>query len=88
VKEAIPLDEQSDFVAMPMRSSVVAPTMNPEAEEWDEEVVEELQFDSTKLSKAAMSILEDLGVSGDDDDEEEDEEDLTDDGPSLWNRNG
>ncbi|MEH6404435.1 MAG: MFS transporter [Sneathiella sp.] len=85
-KRAMPLDEQSDFVAMPMRSSVVAPTMNPEAEEWDEDVVEDVHFDATKLSKAAMSILEDLGVSGDDDDDE-DEDDLTDDGPSLWNKN-
>jgi len=32
-----PLEDQGDFVAMPMRSGAMAATLNPEAEEWDEE---------------------------------------------------
>lgn len=85
-KQAMPLDAQHDFVAMPMRSSVVAATMNPETEEYEEEGIEDVAFDPTKLSKAAMSILEDLGVSGDEDEDDE-ESDLMDDGPSLWKKN-
>lgn len=83
-KVAMPLDEQGDFVAMPMRSGTIAATMNPETEEWEEEVVEEAVPIPFGLSKAQLSIMEDFFDSDDDDDESE----LMDDGPSLWNRNG
>ncbi len=90
-KVAMPLDEQGDFVAMPMRSGPIAATMNPETEEWEEE--EEIGTDPIDqiipipfgLSKAQIAILADLAEGDDDDDEDSD---LTDDGPSLWNRNG
>lgn len=85
IKEAMPLEDQGDFVAMPMRSGTVAATMNPETEEWEEEdTIDETLAHPFYLSRASMSILADF----DDDDEDEDGNDLTDDGPSLWNRNG
>ncbi len=82
-KRAMPLEEQGDFVAMPIRSGTVAPTMNPETEEWEEEPEEEVSH-PFYLSKASMTILEDF----DEDEEDEDGNSLMDDGPSLWNRNG
>ncbi|GLQ07022.1 MFS transporter [Sneathiella chinensis] len=87
MSEPTPLEDQNDFVAMPVRSGPIAATMNPEAEEWDEEPDLEPEPNTwfTGLSKASMSILED---SGDDDDEEAMHGDLTDDGPALWGRNG
>ncbi len=82
-REAVPEEDQNDFVAMPVRSGVVAVGLNPEAEwEGDEETeggASETPHQS--LTKASMAILEDLS----DDDEEEE---LMDDGPSIWNRNG
>lgn len=82
-KVAVPLEDQGDFVAMPMRSGTIAPTMNPETEEWEEEFVEEIVPIPFGLSKAQLSIMEDFDQHDDDD-----ENDLMDDGPSLWNRNG
>lgn len=82
IKKATPLEEQGDFVAMPIRSGVVAATMNPETEEWEEETDEKEITHPFYISRASMSILEDF------EDEEDEDQDLTDDGPSLWNRNG
>ncbi|MBL4907401.1 MAG: MFS transporter [Sneathiella sp.] len=84
ITDAVPLEDQGDFVAMPMRSGTIAATMNPETEEWEETVEEVVPILPFGLSKAQLSILADL-TDGDDDDEEND---LMDDGPSLWNRNG
>jgi len=81
MRPSIPLDDQVDFVAMPVRSGLVAVSMNPESEEWDEEDTDE-NLTPSKMSKASMEIMAD---SDDDDDEEEDP---MDDGPTLWNRNG
>ncbi|MBE7637132.1 MFS transporter [Sneathiella sp. P13V-1] len=80
-RQAVPEEDQNDFVAMPVRSGVVAVGLNPEAE-WEGEE-EELSSEAGEgsLTKASMAILEDLS---DDDDEDE----LMDDGPSIWNRNG
>ncbi len=83
IKRAMPLEEHGDFVAMPIRSGTVAPTMNPETEEWAEESEEEVSH-PFYLSKASMTILEDF----DEEEEDEDGNSLMDDGPSLWNRNG
>jgi len=97
--EAIPDEDQNDFVAMPVRSGVVAVGLNPEAE-WEGDVegeeekepepavpydeVEQRPAESYRtLTKASMSIMEDL--SNEDD---EDEDGIMDDGPSIWNRNG
>ena len=80
-RQAVPEEDQNEFVAMPVRSGVVAVGLNPEAE-WDgEEEVHSSESGQGSLTKASMAILEDL--SDDDDDEE-----LMDDGPSIWNRNG
>ncbi|MBO6826282.1 MAG: MFS transporter, partial [Sneathiella sp.] len=90
---AVPDADQNDFVAMPVRSGVVAVGMNPEAE-WEEEEeaepavpyedVEQRPAEEYRtLTKASMSIMEDLSNEDDDD-----EEGLMDDGPSIWNRNG
>ncbi|OUR78034.1 hypothetical protein A9Q83_08570 [Alphaproteobacteria bacterium 46_93_T64] len=86
IREAIPVEDQIDFVAMPVRSGYVAVNMNPESEEYDEE--EEPQAEEFKpqdlyhVSKAFMSLMED------NDQDDEDEDGLMDDGPTLWNRNG
>lgn len=91
--EAVPDVDQNDFVAMPVRSGVVAVGLNPEAE-WEEEEeaepavpyedVEQRPAEEYRtLTKASMSIMEDL--SNEDD---EDEDELMDDGPSIWSRNG
>ena len=81
MRPSVPLDDQVDFVAMPVRSGLVAVSMNPESEEWDEEETEESTA-ASKMSKASMEIMADS--DGDDDEEE----DPMDDGPTLWNRNG
>ncbi|WP_169569055.1 MFS transporter [Sneathiella limimaris] len=84
VKEAVPLDDQNDFVAMPVRSGMVAVTLNPESEEWDEEEPDETS--PPKMSKASIGIMADRE---DEDEEEEDEEQSPlNDGPTPWNRNG
>lgn len=87
IRQAIPVEEQVDFVAMPVRSGYVAVNMNPESEEWEEE--EEPKAEEFKpqdlyhVSKAFMSLMDD-----DHSDDDDDEEGLMDDGPTLWNRNG
>jgi MFS family permease len=80
VRDAAPLEDQSDFVAMPVRSGLIAVNMNPEAD-WDESEDED-NGTYRMLSKASMAILAEYG------DDDDDEDDLMDDGPSLWNRNG
>lgn len=82
MRPSVPIDDQVDFVAMPVRSGLVAVNMNPESEEWDEEETDE-SLAASKLSKAAMEIMADS-----DDDDDDEEEDPMDDGPTLWNRNG
>lgn len=82
MRPSVPIDDQVDFVAMPVRSGLVAVNMNPESEEWDEEETGE-SLAASKLSKAAMEIMADS-----DDDDDDEEEDPMDDGPTLWNRNG
>ena len=81
MRPSVSLDDQVDFVAMPVRSGLVAVNMNPEAEEWDEEETDDTQA-KPKMSKASMEIM------ADSESEEEEEEDPMDDGPTLWNRNG
>ncbi|WP_323373286.1 MFS transporter [Sneathiella aquimaris] len=92
IKESVPVDEQVEFVAMPIRSGTMVPVMNPESEEWIEDEPIDFEHYENKdithpffLSKASMSIMEDYV---EDDDEDDETGSIMDDGPSLWNRNG
>lgn len=79
--QSVPLRDQGEFVAMPVRSGVVAVNMNPESEEWDEDDEADANA-SPRMSKASMSIMEETSEDDDDDD------DPMEDGPTIWNRNG
>lgn len=48
---ATPLEDQGDFVAMPMRSGLAAAAMNPETEEWEEAPEEEEPVLSEQLEE-------------------------------------
>ncbi|PHQ71673.1 MAG: MFS transporter [Sneathiella sp.] len=65
IAKATPLEDQGDFVAMPMRSGTLAATLNPETEDWVEE--EELPLSEDESNEEMVDILDDGPALGGDD---------------------
>ncbi|MCR9213489.1 MAG: MFS transporter [Proteobacteria bacterium] len=71
--QATPLEEQGDFVAMPMRSGTAVVAMHPETEEWVEEELAEQEKEAEREAEKEAEAMSDA----------EEEIDLKDDGPAI-----
>lgn len=69
-RSAVPIEDQGDYIGVPVESSTMVVAMTPEGEEWYEEVIAEAEAEAESTNVGS--------------DETEETSDMLEDGPAFW----